>query len=391
MLDKSKSAQVGASGLLVLHRGVCVLENRYLRTRWFHENGFGKKALGVSYRLGKTILLDDPLDHLAILVQHEVFGHGARYREFGYSGNTYELNLVPPYGDGRGRTIPGRSSANRIVPADEQIAMTIGGCEANTLLSNSVRDKWLHRGSMNYRETVVYLFACNDLSAYILRTRYEAETSGENDILNYLRLINRRHGYPGTDDYLLTLDGLRKQVLVNTLNPFQYFSLYTYFATYLWAGEESYEFPMLSLWNMKYLPSCRLGLTPFGSEFRFENLIVSSEKTINFAFRYGVPTFHDFWGLSLKADNLIHNRNLSVNVSLNIWHQPSLLLGGSTVTWGKAGLGGALSGTIFWNMLEKDSFVNLAAQIGHKTTGFVEGEKLDKGFFGRIGISFVEL
>jgi len=391
MIDKSNSAQVGAINLLALHRGIYLLENRYLKTRWFNESGIGKKTLGVSYRLGKTILLDDPLDHLAILVQHEIFGHGARYREFGYTGNKYELNLVPPYGDGHGRAIPGKSSANRIVSTDEQIAMTIGGSEANTLLSNSVRDKWLHRGSMNYRETVLYLFACNDLSAYILRTRYEGERSGENDILNYLRLINGRHGHLGADDYLLTLDGLRKQVLLNTLNPFQYFSLYTYFATYLWSGEESYEFPMLRLWNMKYLPSCRLGLTPFGSEFRFENLIVSSEKIINFAFRYGVPTFHNFWGFGLRGDNLIHNKNLSVNVSLNMWHQPSLLLGGSTVTSGKAGLGGALSGTVFWALLEKDSFVNLAAQIGYKTTGFLEGEKLDKGFFGRIGISFVEL
>ena len=71
--------------------------DRYLKPRWFEEDKKSRKAIGIFYRLSKTVLLDNVIDHLAILTQHEVFGHGSRYREFGYKNNSYSLSLFPPY------------------------------------------------------------------------------------------------------------------------------------------------------------------------------------------------------------------------------------------------------------------------------------------------------
>jgi len=391
IVDKTYSSAVGANNLITLHRGIYALENRFFKTRWFDENTFGKKTLGVTFRLCKTILLDNALDHLSFLVQHEVFGHGSRFREFGHIKNSYELNLLFPYGCSSSWARDGTLSPRRVITSHENMAIIIGGSEANTILSNLMRYKWLKRGSINYRETFLYLLTANDLCLYILRTKHQKRVSEENDIYNFLRAINAYEGYPQEEDYRLTLDDLTKYTLINILNPFQYFSLYTYFSRYLWSGKENCILPMINIWNMKYMPSFRLGLTPFGSEFYFENFIVSTKKIINLYFRYGEPTFRKFYGLGLKAIDLICNQKLSVHARLDIWHQPSILLGGETVKAAKAGLGGALFGTVFYKILGADSFMYIQAQLGYKTPGFLEGEKLGKGFIGRIGISFLEL
>ena len=269
--------------------------------------------------------------------------------------------------------------------------MIIGGSEANAILSNIMVYKWLQRGSINYRETFLYLLAANDLGYYILRTKNGRGVSERNDILRFLSAINAHEGYPNEEDYRLTLDDLTNYALINLLNPFQYFSLYTYFSGYLWSGNENYTLPMIKIWNVKYLPSFRLGLAPFGSEFYLENFIVFTKRIINLYFRYGEPTFHKFYGLGLKAIDLIHNQKLSVNARFDIWHQPSILLGGESAETVKAELGGALFGTIFYRISRADSSIHLRVQIGYKTPGFLEGEKLGKGFIGRIGISFLEL
>ena len=377
--------------MITLHRGIYALENRFFKTRLFDENTYSKKILGVTYRLGKSILLDNALDHLSFLVQHETFGHGSRYREFGYTKSSYGFNLLLPYGDGSGWARSGTLSSERIITSHERIAMITGGSEANSILSDVMRYKWLQRGSINYRETVLYLSSANDLSLYILRTKQRLRGSEGNDILNFLRAINANEGYPQEEYYRLSLDDLAKHALINILNPFQYFSIYTYFYKYLLSGEENCILPMINIWNMKYLPSFRLGLTPFGSEFYFENFIVYSEKIINLYFRYGEPTFHKYWGLGLKVINLIHNQKLSIDGRLDIWDQPSILLGGETITSARGGLGGALFGTLFYKISRSDSFIRLIVQIGYKTPGFLEGEKLGKGFTGRIGISFLGL
>jgi hypothetical protein len=247
------------------------------------------------------------------------------------------------------------------------------------------------RGSINYRESILYLYTANDLSAYILRTKYDLRGKSGNDILNYLRVINTSEGYLLEDDYKLTLNDLARHAWINLLNPFQYFSLYAYFKTYLWAGDESWPIPMIKLWGIKYLPSFHLGLTPFGPEFYFENFMVKSDRIINLYFRYGDPTFHQFWGLGATIINLVKSRRFSINARLDIWDQPSFFLGGEQITETRGGLGGAIQGTFYYRISKDKSLLHLTAQVGYKTSGFLEGEQLADGPSFRVGISFFGL
>lgn len=391
LFDNTYSARIGAHNIITLHRGIYDLENRFLKTRWFDENNFGKKAAGMTYRLAKTILLDNVVDHLGFLAQHEVFGHGARYREFGFVANEFTLNLPPPYGDGKGWARTGHLEEEREVSSHEHIAMKFGGSESNIVLSGILRANWLQRGSIHYRESILYLMSANDLSAYILRTKYGLRGKGGNDVLNYLRALNAHEGHLLEEDYKLTLDDLAAQAWINLLNPFQYFSLYAYFKTYLWSGDESFRIPMIQFWGAEYLPSFRLGLTPFGPEFYFENFVLKSGRIFNLYFRYGDPVFHKFWGMGAQAINFVRGERFSVNARMDIWDQPPLLLGGETIRESNGGLGVAVLGTIYYRISKDKSLLHLAAQIGYKTAGFFEGEQLAAGIVLRVGISFLGL
>lgn len=391
LFDNIYSARMGAHSIITLHRGIYGLENRFLKARWFEENNFGKKAAGLTYRLAKTILLDNVVDHLSFLAQHEVFGHGARYREFGFVANEFTLNLPPPYGDGKGWAQTGYLEEQREVSPHEYIAMKFGGSESNIILSGILRANWLRRGSIHYRESILYLLSANDLSAYILRTKYGLRGRGGNDVLNYLRALNALEGHPLEEDYKLTLDDLSALAWISLLNPFQYLSLYAYFKTYLWSGNESFRIPMIKFWGAEYLPSFRLGLTPFGPEFYFENFVLKSGRILNFYFRYGDHTFHKFWGMGVRVVDIVRGQRFAVNTRLDIWDQPRLLLGGGTIRESRGGLGVAVFGTIYYRISKNRSLFHLAAQVGYKTAGFLEGEQLAGGFVLRLGISFLGL
>ena len=64
------------------------------------EEGLLKRTASISYRTAKVLFLDlAPAAYLP-LVQHEVFGHGYRAREAGFSDIRYELTRRRPTGSG---------------------------------------------------------------------------------------------------------------------------------------------------------------------------------------------------------------------------------------------------------------------------------------------------
>ena len=126
-MDGTLSASMGAENLIAIHRAVYALQDRALKPKLFDETTKARKSAGILYRLGKTALLDNVIDHLPALVQHEVFGHGARFREFGLQGDLLSLQPVPALrqrdrtvqlaraNDGRRETdLPGRRSMDII-------------------------------------------------------------------------------------------------------------------------------------------------------------------------------------------------------------------------------------------------------------------------------------
>ena len=108
------------------------------------------------------------------------------------------------------------------------------------------------------------------------------------DIYNYLIFINENAGYSSLDKYKLIPKDLKKKVLINLVNPFIVYSIYTTWKTYLWAGEKSLKFPTFKFNKVEYLPSFRISFTPFGIQYHWENYLKFSDKILFF----DIPLLH---------------------------------------------------------------------------------------------------
>lgn len=388
LADKSFSSITGAQNLLTIDRVAYTFENKLLLPTWFDENSVAGKTLGVSYRLGKTILLDAVIDEYVALVQHEVYGHGARAREYGLSNITYSLDLSYPYGSSIGVT-SFDYPPDKPFSSDQELLVDLAGVDANALLSKHLVLNWLQRGNINYRETLLYTRSSNDLTQYLWRTKWGIHSVEGNDMLAYEAGINQREGHFDPSDYKLTVNDLAKQVLVIGLDPFQYFSLYTYFETYLYSAKENFEVPMIELGRFKYLPSFHLGLTPFGSEVYFENYFVHSAKVGELYLRYGIPTFHRSWGIGFYGTNVIESDPFSFDIGADLWNQPVVSTYDYNISESKGGLGGALSCTTYFKLAETFATVRLMGEMKAKTIGYLQGEPLSDALILRVGLSFV--
>ena len=101
-LDHSMTMKSGVENILFCHYAVTRLEDKVLGTHWTDEASFIKKSTGVLGRFTKYIFADIPTTYFLILVNHEFFGHGARYRELDVGEIEYHLEVPPPYGSGGG-------------------------------------------------------------------------------------------------------------------------------------------------------------------------------------------------------------------------------------------------------------------------------------------------
>src|SRR4029079_810124 len=134
----------------------------------------------VVYRLSKTVLLENMQDYLSALIQHEVFGHGARLRELGENDLTYHFRMLPPYGHGGGFT--SWESSPRLT-LDEDAVMRIGGMEAGGIMAEEIQNRVLAHKKLNYREAALYIAGRLANTRYALQTNSSALTGySSNDI-----------------------------------------------------------------------------------------------------------------------------------------------------------------------------------------------------------------
>src|SRR5262245_38686931 len=83
VFDQYMTPAAGAQDLVALQNVLATTEDRWVPHRFGAERTRSSLALGILYRGGKFLALDVPQDHMLMVLAHEVFGHGARFRELG--------------------------------------------------------------------------------------------------------------------------------------------------------------------------------------------------------------------------------------------------------------------------------------------------------------------
>ncbi|MEM7040669.1 MAG: hypothetical protein AAF570_27155, partial [Bacteroidota bacterium] len=305
VFDPYYTPKAMGENLLTLHRVTHQFLDRYLPTKWTDESTPGKKLGGIAYRLGKLVTLDFLLDYFLVVGHHEVFGHGFRFRQAGFSGNAYNVVPPPPLGPWGGFAQAGTLPNPWRLGIHDRITIQMGGSEGTQQIAHGLRNKWMSSGQIRATDALLYLMAFHDMTAYILSTR--DNTSG-GDPANYIRFLNIHHNHFDLDSLPLGIPHLRRYTLLNFANTFSLLSLYHLIHPYLARGNATLDLPGLSIGKWEYLPAVRMGYSPFGIEFYGEHFLRSYDHWMSLYHRIGDGKLNGrWWGFGWHGEGKFFN------------------------------------------------------------------------------------
>jgi len=381
IVDRDLSMRMGAEDLLTVQRELARVPDLVLPVKLGDEDGFGGKLGGILYRLARFSLVDNLVPVFGRVVQHEVFGHGARAREFDWPAS-YSLELPPPLGGGGGSTTA-RFPDGFTVTSVEAMAFTAGGVEAEGVARQAIARRWTARGSLTYHEALRYLWAWYDQTHYI----YGNVAGPGDDVANYLRIYRDAYGATGTNWF--GRGDLQKEAAVDFFDPMVWYSLYAVFGAHVVGARDSLSLPMLHLGGLRYLPYFRLGLSPFGPEYHSMHLFRAGGRGLALDLRLGDGRFDRTWGVAARTEDAWRRGALGLDLRAAVWHQPAFALGGTSERAVGGGLGGLLAATGRWRFGNETAALrpsSVVVEVGYKTAGFLEGERLDRGLVLRAGL-----
>ena len=385
LYDATQSETFGSCNLRALHRAAYQFGDKYIPDSIGYEKSALGRLAGMGYRASKLGLFDFQQDYLIALLHHEMFGHGARFREFGFIDNSVHVSMFFPFAKGEGRSTYGDLKPGYNVTAQESITIALGGNEANLVLANNLSEQMLLNGSVHYREALLYLVAQNNELFYIRTTRRGTKYKG--DITVYLLQLNNL--YNKTPGNKVDIDKLVAQSMVSLLNPMQLYAAFTIVYTYGIMGRRTTNsIPMIGIGKVKYLPAFNYSLTPFGPEFHSLHYLKYKDKLLDCDLHLGDATYNKFYGMDIHAWNLIYSKRITATFHLNVWGQPELELEKYAVKSNNTP-GAELKADITIRPLPRVPKAGIFMQAGYKTKGYVQGEALDKGFIFRVGINIM--
>ncbi len=380
--DIDFSPYAGGEDLLFATRLVEAAED------WWFKMPPSKSAQARTLRLSELISFWLPLNYLAMVVQHEVFGHGYRIRDLGKSRAKvlgYQFDAPPPYGSGGGATVYAMTER---FTTTEETAVSQGGIEATAVLANEAKWTWLDNRILDARQGCLYLLSQHDIAFYIgsLKVvRTGGETSGH-DINDYLHWLNLT--YP---EKHLSSSRLRSLSWIGLLDPFTYYAIWS-LIHYIASGRDT-KIPMIRTWSAGYLFSARLGLTPFGPEYFVENYLAGKRGGVYYFYlKAGRHAYNNYFGIGMFSPMICRLGRWDLGMRFDAWRQPKLLLQPASIPFSEIAAKGrlpaplypysqrhtmkngfSLSALLFWRWKESCGF---EGEFGGKTGGFLPGYSL---------------
>lgn len=381
LADPGLSSEAGAQTLLSARLALEQAQDYALPYRFGDERSVGGKALGVAYRLATFTFVEYPLNRLTLVVQHEVFGHGAFARERRWDERAYSIDLPLPYGPGGGYA---SFEPPPTVTADAIAAVAAAGGDANTALADAVVEDVMQSGRIGRTAAALYVTNALTPASYIL-VGLDDELQGleGNDAVALLAALNARADTLGLER--IGRDDLQRATVAPLLDPLLYVGLYGIVKQYLYSGREAMDLPTLGIGSVRYLPSVRYTYGPHGGEVMLDHYLARGDQAARVRMRTSAGAVETTWGLGVRAASVARVGGVTFDASADVWSQPSLQLDTQESVRG-GGLGGAVRvgahvpvglggrGAVF-------------AELGAKTFGFVTGDPLRGGALARAGLS----
>lgn len=321
-------------------------------------------------RSGKW-LFEFSLSNFAMVLQHEIFGHGARAREFNLGDISYRINLFS------GTTTYPIEQYNAL-NINQKAALNTGGVEATSILSQQIERSWMRDDTIDSRFATLFLVNSLDQSVYAFSTSSNA-FHPDNDATQYIANVNT---WQGTN--ALTSHKLKVTTAWDWLDPMIYMAGYE-LLKYIWEGQQTLNFSTLHVKNSRYMPTTRVLYAPWGPEFQLQNhFFTPAEKYIGVFLRYGKLGQASSYGADLFIDPIAEYDCFSLRNQLSIWYQPHLLKNTTAATntnkYGFAEFLGA-----YYKMSPS---IYAYGELGYKVSGYLQGVQLARGVIWRLGFKF---
>ncbi|MBC8479318.1 MAG: hypothetical protein H8D46_02540, partial [FCB group bacterium] len=292
----------------------------------------------------------------------------------------------PPYGNGGGEAT---SHIDDPISNHELIGIWQGGIEIHPLINRELSLRWMTEKRIDYRQASLYFWSFQIMTTYVQDTVEDLNDGvDDNDPRAYIRLLNAEAGIADPEDFIMTVGDLKSKMNLDLLNPFAIYSMWTILKTYLWNGDVSNKLFCLNLGEVRYLPSLRTGLTPFGIQYHLENYFRYRQMVGLIDVSLGDQTFYNSWGgLGILVQNVYEKDRLSLNLKCDFWDQPQLRLGENADPLSESKTGGAVSVRVYYDLPGTTYPWAAVFEAGYKSEGFLEGYAFDASPVLLIGVA----
>jgi hypothetical protein len=409
VFDEYMTPAAGAEGLLTLQHLFATAEDRWLPRKIGEERSRPALALGILYRGTKFMALDVPQDHLLMVGAHEVFGHGARFRELGVGRIRYGFDAPIPYGSGDAFT---NFHGEFPVSPLGLLNVSASGIEAQHALADAITERTVARGRIHYREAWLYFESRITGMTYIL-TASPTSAAGH-DVADYLDKFEEACTPPCAPP---GRKYVQQRALMALADPLLYYAIYGFAASYIGAGNTTGPMPLIPIGRgIRILPSLGFSLAPYGTEWTARStfqrgqraegrgqreegrgkkvpavtllpgVTLSGGTLTGVTLRVGNTGASTTWGVGARVADVVRIRGLRVDAAGDVWRQPDLL---ADKTSDPLHTGAGFRGTTVVSLprwLRSRWTDGIYVTAGYKSRGFIPGEQLSGGGVLRAGI-----
>ncbi len=294
---------------------------------------------GIPARLLRTVFFDAPVAWWFGIVQHEVFGHGGRVREF---GSTASVHLGSPWGGGRAST---SFDAAGFTP--EQLLLTrVAGSEANGWAATRMEREAVGGRPFGGLDLLFLVSNRYVTTRYVLRTtpdpvhdpgRFYQELASGGDVANYLVDLARRFTTEGTIVTPSSVDPvvasewrrLRRQAWWNAADPGAWLALACAFRHVI-RGDAPSPVLVPQIGGRRFLPVLSADWYPDGGVISLEVIVgraeearsASSQGWVSIVARRGAGRAGSFGAVGAATDRLWETRLLRIGGEAEVWNRP---------------------------------------------------------------------
>ncbi len=354
----------------------------------FDESRPSGKALGI---LGRTLqfgFLDGPLAHMETTVTHELFGHGARAREFG-GKPAYVFGLPLPYSlflapqqQTSGVAFYNTDPRN----LDQDIALHFGGLESNFLTAHWINTEMVNaRGWARHSDLLVYAISkVTYVTTFVSRDLRGQRGAVGDDIDSYVNALQDKFNHWRPNQRVTIAKNLQTAYLWNLIDPTLVFSLYSTLVNFIYHGKRESKMPLPSVNGVTFYPSPRFNLSPFGAEHYLDLFLTKGDVVVDAYGRIGSSGLASYTGAGVRALGWKPHKSVSLGAEVDVWKQPALQLEERNLYTRPDEWGVNVGGFATVKILGK---LGLTGKFAYKSRGYLQGQPLDATPYGYLGVS----